>query len=137
VDITCDSDGEVEKFVDLKDIKEALEVHDMVPGEPYYLAFLLVGAYQDTMGDMHNLFGRVHEAEVILDPMGTTLIRDTRRGEPAGETLACFGYHEGALVETVTAALRDRVNRGEVSQEDADGLLDDYRQRLTHYTYLD
>ncbi len=137
VDITCDSDGEVEKFVDLKDIKDSLEVHDMVPGEPYYLAFLLVGAYQDTMGDMHNLFGRVHEAEVILDPTGTTLIRDTRRGEPARDTLACFGYDEGELVETVTAALRDRVNRGEVSQEDADGLLDDYRQRLTHYTYLD
>ncbi|MBZ5637664.1 MAG: biosynthetic arginine decarboxylase [Acidobacteriia bacterium] len=137
VDITCDSDGEVEKFVDLKDIKDALEVHDMNPGEPYYLAFLLVGAYQDTMGDMHNLFGRVHEAEVILDPMGSSLIRDTRRGEPASETLACFGYDEGELTETVAVALRERVNRGELGREDADGLLDDYRQRLTHYTYLD
>jgi arginine decarboxylase len=109
----------------------------MNPGEPYYLAFLLVGAYQDTMGDMHNLFGRVHEAEVILDPMGTPLIRDTRRGEPARDTLACFGYDEGELIETVTGALRERVNRGEMEREDADGLLDDYRQRLTHYTYLD
>jgi arginine decarboxylase len=137
VDITCDSDGQVEKFVDLKDIKDSLEVHEMIPGEPYYLAFLLVGAYQDTMGDMHNLFGRVHEAEVILDPLGKSLIRDTRRGEPARDTLACFGYEEGELIEAVNAALRERVNRGDVGREEADGLLDEYRQRLTHYTYLD
>ncbi len=137
VDITCDSDGEVAKFVDLKDIKDALEVHDLRPGEPYYLGFVLVGAYQDTMGDMHNLFGRVHEAEVVLDPLGRALIRDVRRGEPAGDTLACFGYGESDLVESVAAGLREKVSRGEIPREDADGLLDDYRQRLTHYTYLD
>ncbi|NIV29005.1 MAG: hypothetical protein GWN58_05685, partial [Anaerolineae bacterium] len=57
-DITCDSEGEVEKFVDLRDEKEALEVHALRPGEPYRMAFLLLGAYQDTMGDLHNLFGR-------------------------------------------------------------------------------
>ncbi len=137
VDITCDSDGEVEKFVDLKDIKDSLEVHELIPGEPYYLAFLLVGAYQDTMGDMHNLFGRVHEAEVILDPAGAMLIRDTRRGEPSRDTLSCFGYDEQELIETVGANLRERVNRGDMGREDADGLLEEYRQRLTHYTYLD
>ena len=137
VDITCDSDGEVEKFVDLKDIKEALEVHELRPGEPYYLAFVLVGAYQDTMGDMHNLFGRVHEAEVLLDPRGKAVLHSVWAGEPARDTLSTFGYEENELVATITAGLRERVGRGEISQEDADALLEDFRRRLSQYTYLD
>jgi arginine decarboxylase len=136
-DITCDSDGEVEKFVDLKDIKEALEVHDVRPGEPYYLAFVLVGAYQDTMGDMHNLFGRVHEVEVLLDPRGKTVIRNVRRGERAWETMACFGYDQAEMGEAVAVAVRERVNAGELSSEDGDRVLDTFRERLEQYTYLD
>jgi arginine decarboxylase len=137
VDITCDSDGMIDKFVDLKDIKDAIEVHDLRPGEPYYLAFVLVGAYQDTMGDMHNLFGRVHEAEVILDQRGKAMVRDVRRGEPARDTMACFGYDEAELVEKVSTNLRERVHRGEISREDADELVESYRHRLAQYTYLD
>ncbi len=136
-DITCDSDGEVEKFVDLKDIKEALEMHDLRPGEPYYLAFALVGAYQDTMGDMHNLFGRVHEAEVILDPRGKAVVRDVRSGETARETLGCFGYDGEELVEMVETAVRERVNAGAISREDGDAIVSTYRERLDSYTYLE
>ena len=136
-DITCDSDGEVEKFVDLKDIKDALEVHELKEGEPYYLAFALVGAYQDTMGDMHNLFGRVNEAEVILGPKGAPVVTDVRRGEPASETLACFGYDRADLAEAVKAQLRERTNRGEISEGDAAAFLENYTARLSQYTYLD
>lgn len=136
VDITCDSDGEVDKFVDLKDIKQALEVHELVPGEPYYLAFVLVGAYQDTMGDLHNLFGRVHEAEVVLDPRGKAVISNVRRGEQAAEALDYFGFAEDELVASIDTALREKVHRGELSGEAAAGLLEDYRSRLRHYTYL-
>ena len=109
----------------------------MGPGEPYYLAFGLVGAYQDTMGDMHNLFGRVHEAEVVLDPRGTTVIRNVRRGENAGDVLRCFGFHDDELVESVGAKLRDRVNDGELDGNEAAELLEDYRHRLRRYTYLE
>lgn len=137
VDITCDSDGSVEKFVDLKDIKEALEVHDVRPGEPYYLAFVLLGAYQDTMGDLHNLFGKVHEADVLIDPKGKTMIRDARRGDRAAETLRVYGYHEDDLVARVEAALREKVKRQELGQDEADKFVEDYRDRLTQYTYLD
>jgi arginine decarboxylase len=137
VDITCDSDGIVEKFVDLKDIKDAIEVHPLRDGEPYYLAFVLVGAYQDTMGDMHNLFGRVHEAEVLLDPRGKAVIRSVRRGEPGSETLACFGYEQDELVESVASGLREKTARGEMSREAAAELVNEYRQKLAHYTYLD
>ncbi len=136
-DITCDSDGEVEKFVDLKDIKDALEIHDLKDGEPYYLAFALVGAYQDTMGDMHNLFGRVHEAEVILGPKGVPVVSDVRRGEPARETLACFGYDATDLLEAVKAQVRERANRGELSSDEAAAFLDSYTASLAQYTYLD
>jgi arginine decarboxylase len=136
VDITCDSDGEVDKFIDLKDIKDALEVHELVPGEPYYLAFVLVGAYQDTMGDLHNLLGRVHEAEVILDPSGRAAIRNVRPGEDAGAALGYFGFHEEGLEADIAAALRQRVNDGELAQDEAAGLLEDYKARLRGYTYL-
>jgi arginine decarboxylase len=136
VDITCDSDGEVAKFVDLREIKEALEVHDLVAGEPYYLAFVLVGAYQDTMGDLHNLFGRVHEAEVVLDSRGKPMIRDVRRGEEAGEALRYFGFHEEELVSSIDAGLRDRVNTGQLDAQQASDLVEDYRKRLRRYTYL-
>jgi arginine decarboxylase len=136
-DITCDSDGEVEKFVDLKDIKDALEVHELKDGEPYFLAFALVGAYQDTMGDMHNLFGRVNEAEVILGPKGTPVVTDVRRGEPGSETLASFGYDGSDLTEAVKAQLRERTNRGEISADDAAEILENYTSRLAQYTYLD
>ncbi|NBU21733.1 biosynthetic arginine decarboxylase, partial [bacterium] len=67
VDITCDSDGKVCKFIDLRDIKDTLPLHQIKGNEPYYLGFFLMGAYQDIMGDLHNLFGRVNEVHVFLD----------------------------------------------------------------------
>ena len=66
-DITCDSDGKINKFIDLQDVKDTLPLHALRPGEPYYLGLFLVGAYQDIMGDLHNLFGRVTEVHVFLD----------------------------------------------------------------------
>jgi arginine decarboxylase-like protein len=89
------------------------------------------------MGDMHNLFGRVHEAEVILDPRGKPVLHSVWGGEPARDTLSTFGYEEGELVTSITSGLRERVGRGEISQQDADELLEDFRRRLTQYTYLD
>jgi arginine decarboxylase len=137
VDITCDSDGEVDKFVDLKDLKEGLEVHPLIPGQPYYLGFLLIGGYQDTMGDLHNLFGRVHEADVVMNAQGEAEVLDVRRGDRASDTLSAFGYRSGELVEKISAGLRERVAGGQLGADEAQGLLEDYRERLRHYTYLD
>ena len=136
VDITCDSDGEVDKFVDRKDVKEALEVHELIPGEAYYLGFVLLGAYQDTMGDLHNLFGRVHEAEVVLDAHGEVELRAMRRGEDASQALRYFGFDEEELARSIDIGLRARVEDGRLNREEAAGLLDDYRARLKRYTYL-
>ncbi len=136
-DITCDSDGEIEKFVDLKDIKSALEVHELLPDQPYYIGVALIGAYQDTMGDMHNLFGRVHEADVVLEAGGATAIGGVWRGETASDTIRSFGYEPEQLVETMRDALKRRVAAGGLTADEADGLLEDYRRRLSGYTYLD
>src|SRR6185295_15166411 len=68
VDITCDSDGKISKFTDLQDVRETLPLHRVTPGEMYYLGVFMVGAYQDIMGDLHNLFGRVTEVHIFLDP---------------------------------------------------------------------
>ena len=136
-DITCDSDGQVDRFVDFREIKNALEVHELREGEPYYLAFLLVGAYQDTMGDLHNMFGRVNEAEVILDPRGKAVLRNIRRGDQAVNTLGYFGFVEEELAASIEAALRERVNLGQLTAGEAASMLADYRERLRRYSYLD
>ena len=136
VDITCDSDGEVDKFVDRAEIKDSLEVHELIEGEPYYLGFMLVGAYQDTMGDLHNAFGRVHEIEVVQEDGGYR-IRRVLRGEPASAVLRWFGYDSEELIDGIAAALERRVEAAEIPAAEAEGLLDDYRRRLARYTYLD
>ena len=136
-DITCDSEGEVEKFVDLRDEKEALEVHALREGEPYRIAFLMLGAYQDTMGDLHNLFGRVHEVDVRLDENGTTTLGEVREGESAGDTLAAFGFTGDVLMNGVKLALGRQVENGALKKQDAEELQADYLKRLGGYTYLD
>lgn len=136
VDITCDSDGEIDKFVDLKDIKEALEVHRLDEGEPYYLAVLLLGAYQDTMGDLHNLFGSVNEAHVVVDGNGRVHIKRTRRGNSVRETLAAFGYEAKDLAARLQAILEERMKHGSLSQAESRHLLSEYRGQFDAYTYL-
>ena len=136
VDITCDSDGEIEKFVDLKDIKEALEVHRLDPSQPYYLAALLLGAYQDTMGDLHNLFGSVNEAHVVVDDAGRVHIKRTRRGNSVRESLAVFGYDAKDLAARLQAALEERVKLRKLSSSDSRHMLSEYRGHFDAYTYL-
>ncbi len=136
VDITCDSDGEVDKFIDLREIKDALEVHELVPGEPYYLGFMLVGAYQDTMGCHHNLFGRVHEAEVLLGDDGSVSVHNHRRGHDARDTLKIFGHDDEALSACMDRVLEVMEARGELGNGERERTLQDYRTRLGRYTYL-
>ena len=136
VDITCDSDGTIDKFVDRNEIKNALEVHELIEGEAYYLGFMLLGAYQDTMGDLHNLFGRVHEVEVVQGQDGHE-VRRVVRGEPASDVLRWFGYDATELIQGIERALAGGVEARRIAPVEAAGLLDDYRDRLAQYTYLD
>lgn len=135
VDITCDSDGEIDKFVDLKDIKEALELHKL-NGEPYCLAMLLIGAYQDTMGDLHNLFGTVNEAHVVVDDKGVLHIKRINRGDTVKKTLSAFGYDAGDLVARMKSVLEILENDNEMTSKEAQQLLSEYRSQFEEYTYL-
>ncbi|TDI46084.1 MAG: biosynthetic arginine decarboxylase [Acidobacteria bacterium] len=136
VDITCDSDGAIDKFIDRNEIKNALEVHELIEGEIYYLGFMLLGAYQDTMGDLHNLFGRVHEVEIVQGEGGHE-VRRVLRGELASDVLKWFGYAATELIQGIECALEEGVEARRIAPEEAAGLLDDYRDRLAQYTYLD
>ena len=137
VDITCDSDGVVDKFVDLHDVKEVLEVHDLKPGEPYYLAMMLVGAYQEVMGNFHNLFGTTNEAHIIIDKDGEYHISKVIHGSPVGEMLTFARYEQEFLQKGFRKLLNREIKKGKLTEVKADTLLEDYDGYYDSYTYLD
>jgi arginine decarboxylase len=134
-DITCDSDGVVDKFVDLHDIKHVLELHPLVPGETYYLAFLLVGAYQEVMGNNHNLFGAPHEAHIHIDDDGY-LIKKVIRGTTVGEATERARYEKSLLHDGFRRLINQRVKEGELSEAEGADLAQFYESRYDAYTYL-
>jgi arginine decarboxylase-like protein len=81
-DITCDSDGKIDAFVSQRDVKRTLELHELAPGEEYYLGAFLVGAYQETLGDLHNLFGDTHVVHIRLHDEGGWWIEESSRATP-------------------------------------------------------
>ena len=134
-DITCDSDGIVDKFVDLHDVKQVLELHPLVPGEPYYLAFMLVGAYQEVMGNNHNLFGTPNEAHIHIDEDGY-LIKKVIRGTSIGEAAERARYERGLLHDGFRRQVAQRVKRDELSEAEATEMIEFYESRFNAYTYL-
>ena len=134
-DITCDSDGVVDKFVDLHDVKQVLELHSLTPGETYYLAFLLVGAYQEVMGNNHNLFGTPNEAHIYIDDEGY-LIKKVIRGTTVGEATERARYEKSLLHDGFRRLINQRVKEGELSEADGADLSQFYESRYDAYTYL-
>ena len=134
-DITCDSDGVVDKFVDLHDVKQVLELHSLVEDEPYYIALMLVGAYQEVMGNNHNLFGAPNEAHIHIDEDGY-LIKKVVKGTTVGEALYRARYERGQLHEGFRRIVAQRVKRGELSEADAAEMTELYESRINAYTYL-
>ncbi|HEV7860925.1 MAG TPA: biosynthetic arginine decarboxylase [Pyrinomonadaceae bacterium] len=134
-DITCDSDGIVDKFVDLHDVKQVLELHALVEGEPYYLAFLLVGAYQEVMGNNHNLFGAPNEAHIHIDEDGY-LIKKVIKGTTVGQAVERARYDRGMLHEGFRRQVAQRVKRDDMSEAEAAELIEFYEARYDAYTYL-
>jgi arginine decarboxylase len=134
-DITCDSDGVVDKFVDLHDVKQVLELHSLIEGEPYYIAFMLVGAYQEVMGNNHNLFGAPNEAHIHIDDDGY-LIKKVVKGTTVGEALYRARYERGQLHEGFRRLVAQRVKRGELSEAEGAEMVEFYESRINAYTYL-
>ena len=136
VDITCDSDGHIDKFVDLKDVKDVLELHPFT-GDPYYIAIFLVGAYQEVMGSNHNLFGRPNEAHVIIDTEGSYHITRIVQGSRIGDMISFARYDKAQAWESFQRMTKTRVASGQMTEEDADALVGQYESDINRYTYLE
>jgi len=136
VDLTCDSDGHIDKFVDLKDVKEVLELHPFT-GDPYYIAIFLVGAYQEVMGSNHNLFGRPNEAHVIIDTDGRYHIKKIVQGGRIGDMLTVARYDKGQAWESMQQMIGTRVAGGLLSEDEAGALMKQYESDINRYTYLE
>jgi arginine decarboxylase len=143
VDITCDSDGQVNKFIDLRDVRDTLPLHPLRPNgngqqEPYYLGIFLMGAYQDVMGDLHNLFGRVNEVHVFLEPDEPTgyYIEEIIEGSTIIQALASVQYDENELKRQMKAQMDEAIKSDRMKPSEAMRLLDDYERGLKAYTYL-
>jgi len=135
VDLTCDSDGIIDKFVDLKDVKETLELHHFSPGDPYYLAFFMTGAYQEVMGNFHNLFGTLNEAHVIINRDGY-LIKKIITGSNLGDVLALARYDKNFLFENFQKHAQEQVKYGRLTEAEAAELYHEYEKNINNYTYL-
>jgi len=138
VDITCDSDGKVSKFIDLQDVKETLSLHTLRAGEPYYIGFFLMGAYQDIMGDFHNLFGRVNEAHVFLDEdeEGGFYIEEIIEGSTIGDVLTLTQWNQTELIRLIKAQVDAAIKSDRLKPNEAMRLLTNYERVLKTYTYL-
>jgi arginine decarboxylase len=134
-DITCDSDGVVDKFIDLHDVKQVLELHKIEPDEPYYLAFMLVGAYQEVMGNNHNLFGVPNEAQIHIDEEGY-LIKKVIRGTTVGEAAGRARYERGLLHDGFRRQVTQRIKDNELSEAEGAELVNFYESRFDAYTYI-
>jgi arginine decarboxylase len=134
-DITCDSDGIVDKFVDLHDVKQVLELHALSKDEPYYLAFLLIGAYQEVMGNNHNLFGLPNEAHIHIDGDGY-LIKKVIKGTSIGRAAESARYDRGMLHDGFRRLIAQRVKREELTEAEGAQLVEFYESRFDAYTYL-
>jgi arginine decarboxylase len=138
VDLTCDSDGKVDRFIAPTGSKNALELHRIEDGEPYYLGIFLVGAYQDILGDIHNLFGRVTEVHVYADAEepDNYFVEKVIKGTTVQEILAVVQYFPNDLQRRMEQLIQQKVKEGLIRPKVGVQLLDQYSKAFHEYTYL-
>jgi arginine decarboxylase len=136
MDITCDSDGCLDKFVDKRDVKPSLELHVPQSDTPYHIGFFLVGAYQEALGNNHNLFGAVNELIVTITDDGQIEHLEEVRGEDVGELLRAMNYTDEGIVSGYAAQLEARVTSGDLSRAEADQIFSQVKGYFAEYPYL-
>ena len=136
-DITCDSDGKIDRFVSLRDIKRALEVHELRSGEEYFLAAFLVGAYQETLGDLHNLFGDTPVVHIRLDDEHGWWIEEIVKGDTASTVLGYMQYDTDELYPRFARDCERAMRDGRLSVAEGQALKRFYESELAGYTYLE
>jgi len=134
-DLTCDSDGKFDQFIDQRDVKDVLPLHPY-NGLPYYIGVFLVGAYQEILGDLHNLFGDTDAVHVRLDEQGRTVVEHVVEGDEVHEVLSYVEYDQRQLIERVRRTIEAALREGTISLEESARLRKQYEQGLQEYTYL-
>ncbi len=136
VDITCDCDGKVDKFIDKEDVSKSLELHEIEPDENYYVAIFLIGAYQETLGDIHNLLGDTNVVSVHLEN-GRPVYTQEEEGDCVADVLGYVKYDTKDLVARFRGLAEDAVAEGRITPRQLRGALDAYRNGLNGYTYYE
>jgi len=138
VDITCDSDGRIGHFVCDRNGTDSLPLHEF-NGDPYHVGIFLIGAYQATMGDIHNLFGRVTEVHVFTDEEepGGYYLEEIIHGQRVREVLTSIQYSEYELVRMIKSAVDAKVKAGKLKPREGVDLLNFYESVLEEYSYID
>jgi arginine decarboxylase len=135
-DLTCDSDGKLSRFVDRRDVKKVLELHSLRAGERYVLALMLVGAYQEILGDMHNLFGDTHAVHVFVDEHAEAHIERVIEGDTVEMVASYVQYDRKDLIHRVRTATEAAIRSKAINRREAAKILLFYRESLDGYTYL-
>ncbi|MBM3811591.1 MAG: biosynthetic arginine decarboxylase [Acidimicrobiia bacterium] len=135
-DISCDSDGKVDQFIDRRDVKKTLPLHAF-NGEPYFIGSFLVGAYQEILGDLHNLFGDTHAVHVSLSENGEIVLDTVVRGDTVKEVLDYVQFNAQTLLEQFRLDVERAVREGKIGYEESGRLLRFYEDGLNGYTYLE
>jgi arginine decarboxylase len=132
-DITCDSDGRIDNYVDGEGIESSLPLHDFRAGEQYLLGIFMVGAYQEILGDMHNLFGDTDSVNVDLLPDGTHRLSDPQRGDTVDSVLRYVQFNPSDLLRSY----REKIARANLTPKQRESFLQELNAGLTGYTYLE
>jgi arginine decarboxylase len=135
-DITCDSDGKIDQFIDLRDVRQTLELHPF-NGQPYYLGAFLLGAYQEILGDLHNLFGDTNAVHVRLDEAGEIVLDGVVKGDTVREVLAYVQYNADELLNSLRKDVERAVRINMITVQESRQLLRFYETGLEGYTYLE
>ncbi|WP_443029071.1 biosynthetic arginine decarboxylase [Spirulina sp. CS-785/01] len=134
-DLTCDSDGKIDQFIGLRDVKDSLELHQYDPNSTYYLGLFLVGAYQEIMGNLHNLFGDTNVVHIRMNPKGYQ-VETLVKGDTINEVLSQVQYQGENLIEKLRKRTEQALQDRKISLKESQKLLKNYEQSLQSYTYL-
>jgi arginine decarboxylase len=135
-DLSCDSDGMIDHFIDLHDVGRSIKLHEPTPGQPYYVGIFLVGAYQEILGDLHNLFGDTNAVHIELDENGNPEINHIVEGDTIREVLDSVEYESSDLLERLHISIEKSLKMGLLTNEQSKSLQKRYREALDGYTYL-
>jgi len=135
-DITCDCDGKIDSFIDLHDVSKTLPLHKLNEDEEYIIGAFLVGAYQETLGDLHNLFGDTNVVSVRIDEDGFEIVREIH-GDSVEDVLTYVEYDPGKMCISFTRMVSDAFNNGLISEDDRTEIVEAYENGLSGYTYYE